>query len=508
VSLRPLAALLLAALFLALSPPGAALAQRAAALDPPAREAATAEAADSGAPIQETDLADQPTPVAAPAASPQPVPAEETQAQGAPPNAPAEEAAAQPPPEKTSKEVDVPRTVWLLPSKIVTAPLNLFQTGVKGTLNYLEGEHIVDKVLYYVRRLNDEGIFPNAYNMGDDSGTGIGLEVRRSPDRRFCLGAAGGVTNKLYQQYQLSAALPLYESEVMLMTRAGYRYRPQEEFYGIGPDSSNNRRSDYLLEDWFAEGSTRVGCWRGLQGALAVRYDSFKTAGGTDSGVASTTSVFSPFQAPGLGSQIDLFSAGFTVVHDDRDWPEVPTRGGRQLLTAALFRDTGGQHFNFYRATLDLQQLLPFSTLKHAFLVRAYAEVNQPAGSDDEVPFFLLATLGGSELLRGFHTLRFYDEKAVEWSVEYIWRIWSRADAFLYVDQGEVFGRRQGFSAGDIATSGGGGFRVRAFGWEHSEDVISGGPGFVSPNERLFFQILIGGSVDGVQPFVTFGAFL
>jgi hypothetical protein len=425
----------------------------------------------------------------------------------APPGAPpAQEEKA--PPEKTSKEVDVGRTIELLPSKIVLAPVSLLEAGTKRTLNFIEGEHLVDKVDYYLRYLNDRGIFPSAYDLGDGSGVGVGVEARRSPGGRVCLGAAAGVTTKLYQSYQAQAALPLYDGDLLLSARAGYQYRPEEEFYGIGPTTTQATQTNYLVEDGFAEGGARLGCERSLQVALSVRGDTYKTDQGKDSSVPSIQEEFGPAQAPGLFESINFVSTGFIVSHDDRDWPEVPTSGGHQRLGAWLYHDASGKHFDFYRASLELEQILPISTLKHVFLVRAYAEVNQPLSDKDQIPFFLLARLGGSYWLRGFHELRFYDERAVTWSLEYRYRIWGRAEAFLYVDQGEVFGRSQGFSAAQIATSGGGGFMIRRFHQEHSEDIISGGPGYVALRERLFLTILVGGSGEGVRPFITFGAFL
>ncbi len=414
----------------------------------------------------------------------------------------------QAPAEKTGKEVDVARTLELLPSKVVLIPVSLFEGGLKRTLNFVEGERLADKLDYYVRYLNNRGLYPSAYDLGDGSGVGVGLAVRRSPEGRVCLGGAAGLTYKLYQAYQASASLPFYGGGLILATRAGYTYRPEEEFYGIGPASSTDARTDYLVEDGFFEGTTRLGYPERLQLVVAARWDVYRTKPGRDSSVRSIQEVFTPVTAPGLFESIHYASGGFSLVHDSRDWPQVPTRGGRQQLGAAIFHETTGRPFDFYRASLQLEQLLPFSSLKHAFLVRAFAEVNQPLGDSDQVPFFLLARLGGSYLLRGFHELRFYDERAVEWSLEYRYRIWSRADAFLYVDQGEVFGRSQGFSASQIATSGGGGLMVRNFGFAHSEDIISGGPGFEAPVERLFFMLLLGATGEGVRPFITFGAFI
>jgi hypothetical protein len=416
-------------------------------------------------------------------------------------------------PQKTTKETDAGRTLKLLPSKLLLAPLNLFQAGVRATLNLVEEERLVDKVDYYLRYLEDRGVYPSVFDLGDGSGVGAGLEVRRCALPRLCLGAAAGVTHKLYQGYQASASVPLDGLE--FTTRAGYLYRPEEEFFGLGPETTQATQTNYLLEDGYAEGLIRLGrerergaFVRGLQAAASVRLDAYKAGPGKDSGEPSIEEFFSRSEVPGLDSSIDLLSVGLSLVHDDRDWPDLPTTGGRRRLVAALFHDTSGGRFDFWRARLELEQLLPFSSLKHAFILRALGEINEPLSGNDEVPFFLQARLGGSVWLRGFHELRFYDEKALTWSVEYRYRIWGRADAFLYVDQGEVFGRGGGFSLGRIATSGGGGFMVRRFGRAHSEDVISGGPEYMALRERLFFMLLLGGSGEGFQPFITFGAFL
>lgn len=418
------------------------------------------------------------------------------------------------PPRKTGKEVDVERTLILLPSKLIRAPLAVLKGGLRHTLNFVEEERLADKLDYYLRWLEEEGVYPKVFDLGDGSGVGAALEVRRSPGGPLCLGLAAGVTHKLYQGYQAQAALPLMGGRAELTTRAGYLYRPEEEFFGLGPDTTEATQSNYLLEDGYLEAMARAGGAGGpggprrLQVGAAVRFDAYKASPGKDGGQPSVEEVFTRAEVPGLLGSVDLLSAGVAVVHDSRDWLELPTRGGRRRLAAALFRDTSGTHFNFWRASLELEQLLPFSTARHAFLVRAYGEMNEPLSDSDEVPFFLLAKLGGSRWLRGFHELRFYDQHALTWSLEYRYRIWGRADAFLYVDQGEVFGRDQGFRAGDIATSGGGGIMLRAFGLAHTEDVISGGPDYIAAGERLFFMLLLGASGEGLRPFITFGAFL
>jgi outer membrane protein assembly factor BamA len=59
-------------------------------------------------------------------------------------------------------------------------------------------------------------------------------------------------------------------------------------------------------------------------------------------------------------------------------------------------------------------------------------------GPGNEVPFYLMPTLGGDHSLRGYSNYRFRDRNAALVSVEYRWPVFRMMDAALFADAGSV----------------------------------------------------------------------
>lgn len=74
---------------------------------------------------------------------------------------------------------------------------------------------------------------------------------------------------------------------------------------------------------------------------------------------------------------------------------------------------------DFWRAGADVQHFLRVTTGPRVIATRAHLE--GVSGDVDEVPFDELPKLGGSRLLRGYHTDQFRDRVAAVGTVEYRW---------------------------------------------------------------------------------------
>ena len=107
------------------------------------------------------------------------------------------------------------------------------------------------------------------------------------------------------------------------------------------------------------------------------------------------------------------------------------------------------------------------------------------ANSDQQVPFFLMPTVGGSEDLRGYREFRFRDKDSLVFNLEYRWEAFSGLDLALFGDAGNVFPKAGDIKLDKLKTSYGFGFR---FNTERS----------------VFWRIDVGFSPDGVRPFVKF----
>src|SRR4029079_17295573 len=104
------------------------------------------------------------------------------------------------------------------------------------------------------------------------------------------------------------------------------------------------------------------------------------------------------------------------------------------------------------------------------------------ANADQQVPFFLMPAVGGSEDLRGYNHLRYRDKNSVVFNAEYRWEAFSGLDLAIFGDAGNVFQQDGDIRLDKLKTSYGFGFR---FNTERS----------------VFLRIDFGFSPDGVRPF-------
>ena len=246
-----------------------------------------------------------------------------------------------------------------------------------------------------------------------------------------------------------------------LRVRGQYYKLPQEDFFGLGPDSRKADRTDYLLEATEASADLRWKPARLYDIAGGVSYVNPRIGSGTDSRFASTEHLFDPAALPGFAKQPDFLRGDASVAVDWRDNPLHPHAGGRYGVRVSDFRDQELATFDFRRVELDAQHYVPLPNRYRTLALRA-AAVLTDADEGREVPFFYLPTLGGSHMLRGFRVFRFRDRNSMVLTAEYRWEAWWALDGALFVDAGKVAANRRDLTLRDLDVSYGVGFRVHS----------------------------------------------
>ena len=215
-----------------------------------------------------------------------------------------------------------------------------------------------------------------------------------------------------------------------------WRDAPQEDFYGLGPGSLEDDRSNFGQQETFVRVTPAVR--RGyLTAGVNLGYLDPSIGSGTDKTMPSTDEIFGPEEVPGLDAQpafgvIEPFVEFATLDRaiDDR-------AGGRYRVTFTRYADRDLDQFSFNAWNVDLRQFIPFVHDTHTVALHAWASANEPSGGDS-VPFYLQPTLGGSKSLRGFRTFRFRDRSALLLQAEYRWRINEFVTGALFYDTGAV----------------------------------------------------------------------
>jgi outer membrane protein assembly factor BamA len=238
----------------------------------------------------------------------------------------------------------------------------------------------------------------------------------------------------------------------------GHRNFPQVQYYGPGPDSSLNGRSNYRYEETSFTTRTGFRPMRPLAIGALGSYMAFNTGPGTRTQWAITDQIYNERQAPGIDLQSNFVRGGGFLHFDYRDHPGGPRKGGSYLIQYSTYSDRTWGRYSFDRVEAELQQYISFLNERRVIALRARADVTDPRAGN-RVPFYLQPTLGGSNDLRGFRAYRFYDNAAMVLNAEYRWEVFSGMDMAIFGDAGKVAPRWRDLDLSDLEASYGFGMR-------------------------------------------------
>jgi outer membrane protein assembly factor BamA len=332
-----------------------------------------------------------------------------------------------------------------------------------------------------------KGFHPRIGGLATGSGLAIGSDFRKDGlAGTFNLRASARASLKKYQRYELGIEIPRLASHpVFVEFNVRQRNYPQEDFYGAGSDSREEDRTNYRLEDTNVTATLGVRPKHWLTAGLRGGVLNTNTGRGTDTRYRSTESVFSETAAPAIESQPHYYHSGAFVDIDYRDHAQNPRSGGHYSASVVSYNDQSQGRFSFNQFDFEGQQYFPFFNKRRVIAARALTTLTQtPEGQ--QIPFFMLPSLGGSESLRGFQDFRFHDRNRVLMNLEYRWEIFSGLDMALFGDAGQVGEHVSDLDFRQLKTSYGLGFR---FNTERS----------------VFLRVDIGRSDEGQRIFLKFG---
>jgi outer membrane protein assembly factor BamA len=119
-----------------------------------------------------------------------------------------------------------------------------------------------------------------------------------------------------------------------------------------------------------------------------------------------------------------------------------PRSGGRYVFSYSIYDDRDLSRYSFRRFDVDLQQYFPMFQQRRVIALRAMTSMSD-ADAGQEVPFYLMRTLGGPDDLRGFRQYRFRDRNLLLLQAEYRWEVFTAMDAAIFYDAGKVSARRR-----------------------------------------------------------------
>ena len=339
-----------------------------------------------------------------------------------------------------------------------------------------KGLRVIERIASRYNRVR-EGIAGFYFASGDfpaGSGVGFGLgyenrELFRpgvpEPDRanRVDFSFTAAYTTREYSELRSEIKYLNIGGTVFNMDfRGRYSEFPEEDFFGIGLESREGDRSNYLFRSIDGGSNIWLEPTRRLRVGVGAFYLNPSVGSGRDDRYPSVESLFDTAEVSGFeGGQPDFLRVDAFVDIDRRDRPLYPRSGTFLGAKFSNYRDRHFDKFHFRRWELDAQQYLPFDNGYKVLALRANV-VMTDVGARDDMPFYYMPTLGGRSRLRGFREYRFRDRNSVLATAEYRWEAWWALDTALFVDGGKVASRRADIDLSDWEVGYGIGFRFHS----------------------------------------------
>lgn len=244
-----------------------------------------------------------------------------------------------------------------------------------------------------------------------------------------------------YKRAEMEFVAPrLFHRRGHLSVLGGWREATQVGFYGFGPDSAKDDRTNYLFQQPYGSALLTVFPTRRvlmLRGGAELSQWAQKSGEGT---FPSVETRYTPQTLPGLGATVDYLHTQGTIGIDSRTAPDYTRRGVLLAATVHDYRDND-KDFGFQLAEYEGIAHLPI--LRETWVLSFRGRIQSAFDKDgQQTPFFMLPSVGGGSSLRAYSSWRFRDKNSLLMQAE--WRIMVNRylDLAFFYDTGKVAARR------------------------------------------------------------------
>jgi outer membrane protein assembly factor BamA len=325
-------------------------------------------------------------------------------------------------------------------------------------------------VLSSSREAAPSDAFPDRFEfvLGDlrpGAGISLGFDYAHThfASGAFDLKVGSRISHRLYQRHEMEVALPhLAHERLFAEVLALYRSYTEIDYFGVGPGSPEESHSDYHISGpalfaTFGFRPARKAAFGARAGLLESNLDS-----GRNGSLPSIEETFPVRDLPGLVEEPDFFLWGGFALLDRRDDPEDATSGAFYEVQATAYRDRGLNRFDFEELSVDARHYVPLRP-RWTVATRVTGVLTR-AAEGQEIPFFLLPSLGGAGSLHAFENDRFRDRNLLLMNVELRYALTPSIRLVGFVDAGEVFPDFGSFRLGGLELSSGLGARYKLAG--------------------------------------------
>jgi hypothetical protein len=353
----------------------------------------------------------------------------------------------------------------------------LERTG--SLLRRTQGKILGDQVLLDVPDIDLYGVRPVFGGLPSGSGVSAGLYYQppflAAPGRHVHAEALASIRS----YYGGEAVYGSESGDYVRYAYARYNHMPRKEFYGVGPTNRKEAAAGYRLNEILAGGLLGRTLTDGLLLGTHLSYSANRFGPGSENGLPQASNRYG--DVAGVGEDVDYVMVGSFVEYDSRDVPYDRGYGERFAPTEDRLRrlsldaqdgfyvssklthhvGVNSLRHSFTRLSVDVQQYFSIDEgTHHGFAFRQFVSFTHTT-DDQQVPFYRLQSLGGSESLRGYTTGRFRDYNVMLVNAEVRCQVWHWLDMAVFGDAGHVFREFDDLGLRTIRGNGGLGFRLR-----------------------------------------------
>jgi hypothetical protein len=288
------------------------------------------------------------------------------------------------------------------------------------------------------------GFYPEFSNMVTGSGwISAGPGYRQFLfDRRLLIDGSAALSWRAYKMVQGRVELSdLAGGPLTVGTQLMWQDATQVNYFGIGLNADDTNQSQYRLRSTNLVGyaSVRRNDWLTVDGTLGwLPRVELMAPGGTFMGdFPDSRQLFPRDPAARLTRQPDFVHGSISVTADTRDHSGHPTSGGRYRAALNAYSDRTFDTFSFRQYEAEAAHFVPLAERRWVLAFRGWTVLSDVA-SGNEVPFYLMPTLGGHNTLRAFHNFQFHDRHALLVNAESRWSLFTHVDAAVFLDAGSV----------------------------------------------------------------------
>ena len=292
-----------------------------------------------------------------------------------------------------------------------------------------------------------------------------------------------GSTKKWYKGQSTLDFVGLMDNHLELTAAGAYQNAASMPYYGEGPDSSKDNRSDFRSEFTSANFGGKFHLLNQKVSAGYAVGGLLVNVGPGDLGDwPSTDKIFNEANTPGLDKQSN-FITGTASVMADLTTPSFSNPKGLILEAQdTQFWDQRGNNSSFHLLQTQATYYIPFVNGMRTLAFRAGNETTFH-GDGQQVPFYLQPTLGGPNDLRGYERYRYYDNGASVLSGEYRWSVAGSVEMALFGDGGNVYSRPGLIGLRDLRGDGGFGVRFK----NKQQEIMRFDVGFSPEGVKVWF---------------------